>query len=170
MALVSNILTKNFCKKSHIQIRNTQSAERIATIKQDCHVYFVDFMPESNNIIATFTFDENNKYQRHARVMHLWQLNEKNQYIHIGTSSPLPWRGEQPVEFLSDKKKYEGILDEDNDNKIIQITTKKRTALHLCTQAIQNHKDISSLNTIEQSQTYQRLTEYEKQLVIKKIS
>ncbi len=168
IALISNLLTKNFCKKSRIQIRNSTTAERIATIKQDNHVYFANFVQgQSNSTIATFMLEENSKYKRRDRVMHLWQLNEQNKYIHIGSLPPLPWLGEHFIEFLSDKKKYEGSLDEEN-NRVIHITAKKCPALYLCTQAIYNHKETNTRNIIEQSQTYQQLTEYEKQLVIKK--
>jgi hypothetical protein len=169
IALISNLLTKNFCKKSHIQIRNSTTAERIATIKQNDHVYFAAFVQGQSNTVATFMLEENSKYKRRDRVMHLWKLNEQNKYIHIGSLPPLPWLGEHFIEFLSDKKKYDGNLDEE-DHKIIQITAKKCPALYLCIQALHNHKDANTHNIIEQSQTYQQLTEYEKQLVIKKIS
>ena len=170
MAVINNLLTTHLCKKSHIEIINSSTMERIDIIKQNNHVYFVDFMQQqSNNTVATFVFEKNDKYNRHNRLMHLWQLNKQNKYILINSSLPLPWGCEQPIEFLSDKKKYEGNLDEET-NKIIQITVKRRAALHLCSQALKNHKDLSLINNITTSQTYQQLTEYEKQLVIQKIS
>jgi hypothetical protein len=170
LGTVHTYKTKNNDEKYCIKIRDTKTAAILYKIKQYDRVYHMSFMQkEPTQVVAVFAIQQNNKYARQDRLLRLYQLTENNTCTDIGSFPPLPWRCEQYVEFSSDKKKYEGHIDEDNCNNI-QITTKQRTALHLCTQAIENHNNASSIHTIEQSQTYQRLTEYEKQLVANKIA
>src|SRR5690606_38776575 len=56
-----------------------------------------------------------------------------------------------------------------NNSKQLSITKKNCQPLYLCHQAIKNSAPNSALNLIKQSQSYQSLTEYEKQIINNKI-
>jgi hypothetical protein len=160
-------LKHNDQMKSRIKIRDPLSQGRpLYTFTQDARVYHINFMQfPSQNIIATFAQEE---YDRKDRILTLWQCNDEQKFIKHSCSGPLPWRGDEIIEFFSDREKYEGYLDEE-DEKIVLITKKKCPALYLCKQAIENHDCVDSLNDIKQKQPYQRLTEYEKELIQKDI-
>ncbi len=168
IATISNYTGQDQAETSYIRILNSQTAEQLYKIKQNNYVYHFNFMQDAHNMLAIFTLKENSKDSRQDRIMYLWQLNDKNEYIQNGSSLPLPWRCERFAEFLSDTKKYGGFIDESN-GKILHITAKKGIAFHLCTNAIQNHNNMGSLEEINSSNPYKKLTEYEKQLVAQKI-
>ncbi len=170
MATATHYTTRNNHTKSRIKIRKPLSEKPLHTITQDAHVYHINFMQgSSNNILAAFAQEHNNAFGRHDRILTLWQLNDIQEPIKLCSSSPLPWRQDQLTEFLSDKKKYEGSINDDDDT-IVCIIKKRCVTLHLCKQAIENNTHLDTLNDIHATLPYQRLTEYEQQLINKDIA
>lgn len=172
MATAAPYTTRNHEVKSHIKIRKVLSEPPLDTFTQNNRVYHINFMQDSsnnNNILATFAQEEKNIHGRSDRILTMWQRNDEQKFAQFGSSSPLPWRGDTLIEFLSDKEKYDGCINDEND-KIVRITKKKCAALHLCKQTIENNDCLNSLTNIKQKQVYLQLTEYEKKLIKKDIT
>jgi WD40 repeat protein len=149
--------------KSCIKIWEPLLQQLLHTIKQDNFVYHIDFTQGAADTVLTI-FSQEHHDQQH-KTLTLWLLKKEDHKL-LGHTSPLPWRGDQ-LSGISNEK-YKGFTHPDDNSKICVIK-KNCSALYLCKQAIENNTHLDALQNIPLSKTYSQLTEYEKDIVSKKI-
>jgi WD40 repeat protein len=150
--------------KSRIKIWGPQLQDLLHTINQDNFVYHIDFTQGTADTVLTI-FSQEHHDQQH-KTLTLWLL-EKEKHKLLGHTSPFPWRGDQLSGIKNEK--YNSFTHPNNNSKIC-IIKKNCSALYLCKQAIENNNNVDVLQNIPLSTTYSQLTEYEQNIVTKKIN